>query len=119
MGNDEGIRCLCTPLTVPATEIGDVLPDRSGEPSECILEGASRSPVALVLEDPTAGAAFWPSVLPTSNRCPVRNVSEFDAEITDSVGLLGRFEVDAMPATPWKELEGAAGGKELRQSRCA
>jgi hypothetical protein len=78
------------PLAVPASEIGDDLPDRSGEPSTRILDGASSKPTAIVLEEPTAGAAFCPSVLPTCSRCAVRIVDELVVDTTESVGLLGR-----------------------------
>ena len=63
----DGTRDRCAPRTVPATDTGDDLPDLSGEPSERILEVDSKCPVAFALDDPTAGAAFWPSILPTCN----------------------------------------------------
>lgn len=49
-----------TPLHVPAqeVEVGEDLPDLSGEPSDLIFEATSSSPVAFVFELPTAGAAF-------------------------------------------------------------
>ena len=99
MGNSDGTLCLCTPRMVPAVEKGDDLPDRSGEPSERIFEGASRRPVALVLDDPTAAAAFWPSVLPTCNRCGGRSEDEFVCEMTESVGLPGLSKVEGKFAT--------------------
>lgn len=86
----EAIRGRITPLAVPASEIGDDLPGCSGEPSARILDGASSNPTAFVLDEPTAGAAFCPSVLPTCNRCTVRIVDELVLDTTESVGLLGR-----------------------------
>jgi len=49
-----------TPLKIPPpeSEVGEDLPDLSGEPSDLILEAASSSPVAFAFELPTAGAAF-------------------------------------------------------------
>ena len=73
-----------------AVEVGDDLPDRSGEHSERMRDGASRTPTAFAFDDPTAGAAFCPSVLPTWSRCGARSANEFVVESTDSVGLLGR-----------------------------
>jgi len=46
--------------------------------------------MALVLEDPTAGAAFWPSVLPTCSRLAGPREIELVVEMIDSVGLPGR-----------------------------
>ena len=47
------------PLKIPPeSEVGEDLPDLSGEPSDLILEAASNSPVAFAFELPTAGAAF-------------------------------------------------------------
>jgi len=48
------------PLKVPPpeTEVGEDLPDRSGEPSDLIFDAASSNPVAFAFELPTAGAAF-------------------------------------------------------------
>lgn len=86
----DDIRGLLTPLAVPAIEFGDDLPDRSGEPSIRILDGASSKPTAFALDEPTAGAAFCPSVLPTCSLCTVRRVDGLVADITESVGLLGR-----------------------------
>lgn len=73
-----------------AVDVGDDLPERSGEQSERMREGASRTPTAFVFDDPTAGAAFCPSVLPTWSLCGTRSTDEFVVEITESVGLLGR-----------------------------
>lgn len=49
-----------TPLKVPPpdTEVGEDLPDLSGEPSDLIFDAGSSNPVAFVFELPTAGAAF-------------------------------------------------------------
>ena len=44
----------------------------------------------MVLEDPTAGAAFWPSVLPTCSRLGGPRETELVVEMIDSVGLPGR-----------------------------
>lgn len=76
-----------SPRTVPATETGDDLPDLSGEPSRS-FGCDSNKPVAFALDDPTAGSAFWPSVLPTCSRCARKD--ELAPEVTESVGLLGR-----------------------------
>lgn len=73
-----------------AVEVGDDLPERSGEHSERMREGASRTPTAFVFDDPTAGAAFCPSVLPTWSLCGTRRANEFVVDTTESVGLLGR-----------------------------
>ena len=72
-----------------AVDVGEDLPDRSGEHSERMREGASRTPTAFVFDEPTAGAAFCPSVLPTWSRCGTRS-AEFVVDTTESVGLLGR-----------------------------
>jgi hypothetical protein len=53
-------------------------------------EGASRTPTAFMFDDPTAGAAFCPSVLPTWSLCGTRSTDEFVVDTTESVGLLGR-----------------------------
>lgn len=76
---------------MPAAETGDDLPDLSGDPSDRNFDKGSNKPTALALEDPTAGAAFWPSVLPTCSLCiPPRNAAaEFVFDSTDSVGLPG------------------------------
>lgn len=74
----------------PAVEVGEDRPERSGEHSERMREGASRTPTAFVLDDPTAGAAFCPSVLPTWILCGVRSAAEFVVDTTESVGLPGR-----------------------------
>lgn len=49
-----------TPLKVPPpdTEVGEDLPDLSGDPSDLILDAGSSNPVTFVFELPTAGAAF-------------------------------------------------------------
>jgi hypothetical protein len=39
-------------------DVGEDLPDGSGDPSDLIREVASNTPVAFALDDPTAGAAF-------------------------------------------------------------
>lgn len=83
---------------VLAMEWGEDLPDRSGEPSERIFEGASSSPVALALEEPIAAAAFWLSVLPICNRCRGRRDDELVLETTDSAGLPGLSETGDRPA---------------------
>jgi len=103
---------------VPDTDTGDDRPERSEEPSERSLVGASRSPVAFVLDEPIAGAAFWPSVLPTCNRLNGRNVKELAVDTTDSVGLFGRSIDGGRPATSRDVLEGTAmEDRELRGSR--
>lgn len=90
MGANDGTRSRCCPRTVPATDCGEVLPERSGDPSERIRAAASSKPVAFVFEDPIAGAAFWPSAPPMCNRCIARKAVEFVVETTDSTGLTGR-----------------------------
>lgn len=49
-----------TPLKVPPpeVEVGEDLPDLSGEPSDLIFDAGSNRPVTFVFELPTAGAAF-------------------------------------------------------------
>lgn len=74
----------------PTVEMGDDRPERSGEHSERMREGASSTPTAFALDDPTAGAAFCPSPLPTWSLCGARSTSEFVVDSTESVGLLGR-----------------------------
>lgn len=71
-------------------DTGEVKPDRrrSSSPSPTTLPGASRSPIALVLIDPMAGATFIPSKEPILNRG--RMDTEFVADVIDSVGLPGR-----------------------------
>lgn len=86
MAGSDDTRGLWKFLTV---ETGVVLPEISGE-SSARMRGASRTPTALVLEDPTAGAAFCPSVLPTCRRSGMRSAKEFVVETMESVGLLGR-----------------------------
>lgn len=88
MGFNDETRRLWTCLVAPTVETGVVLPDISGEASER-LRGASKTPMAFVFDDPTAGAAFCPSVLPICKRTGERSVSEFAAETIESVGLLG------------------------------
>lgn len=83
---------------VPARECGEDRPDRSGEPSERILDGASNRPMALALEEPIAATAFCPSVLPTCNLCIGRRDDELVFETTDSDGLPGRSRVCGSPA---------------------
>jgi len=86
MSGSDDTRGLWKFLTV---ETGVVLPEISGEIS-ARMRGASRTPTAFVLEDPTAGAAFCPSVLPTCRRSGMRSTEEFVVETIESVGLLGR-----------------------------
>ena len=62
MASDDGPRAALGPFSVVDIDMGDDRPDSSGEPSDRSLKCASRRPVALALEDPMAGAAFWPSV---------------------------------------------------------
>jgi hypothetical protein len=93
--------------------MGDDLPDRSGDSSESSLECASSRPVALVLEEPIAGAAFWPSVLPTCNRLKGRKLWELAVETTDSVGLPGRSKVEGSPETPSEEAGAPPTGEKL------
>ena len=74
-------------------DIGDDLPDKSGDSSdERSLEWASSSPVAFVFDEPTAGAAFCPS-LPIWSMVNGRKVAELAVDRTDSVGLPGRSKV--------------------------
>jgi hypothetical protein len=76
-------------------DIGDDLPERSGESSaDRNFECASSKPVAFILEDPTAGAAFCPSP-PACSILNGRKVAEFAVDRTDSVGLPGRSNVEA------------------------
>lgn len=92
------------PRMVPVGEAGDVCPDLSGDVSR-IFVCASNNPVALALDDPTAGAAFCPSILPMCNLCiPPRN-----DEVTDSLGLLGRSRVCGTSETAPDIEEGIAG----------
>lgn len=71
-------------------DMGDDLPERSGEPpSDLIRAAASKSPTAFALEDPMAGAAFWLSMLPMCSLCAGFKAKEFVVEITESVGLPG------------------------------
>lgn len=58
IGSSELGRCRCVPRMVCDIDIGEDLPDLSGEPSERILECASKSPVALAFDEPMSGAAF-------------------------------------------------------------
>lgn len=102
MGFNDETRRLWPCLVIPAAETGVVLPDTSGETSER-MRGASKTPMAFVFDDPTAGAAFCPSVLPICKRTGERNVNEFVVETTESVGLLGR----SWPA------EGLGGAREV------
>ena len=83
-------RKTCVIRPGPAVEMGDDLPERSGEPSERIRGGASSTPTAFVLDDPTAGAAFCPSILPIWSLCGARSASECVVDTTESVGLPGR-----------------------------
>ena len=46
------------PRKVADIDIGDDLPDSSGDPSRRSFECASSTPIAFVFEEPTAGAAF-------------------------------------------------------------
>ncbi len=96
------------------------LPDGSGEPSDRIFAWVSNTPATFVLKDPTAGAAFWPSMLPICKRLDGRMVVEFAADSTDSEGLTGRSESvgDRGPVTEVDELEGIiTGDRVLRGSR--
>jgi hypothetical protein len=108
MGNDDGIRYRAPPRRVTARDTGDDLPESSGDPSGRILDVASRSPVAFAFEEPIAGATFWPSVLPTCNRCTAWNVDELEVETMDSVGLSGRSMVGGISVEP-RELLASAG----------
>lgn len=74
---------------MPATDTGEERPDLSGEPSRNLGCDSSK-PVAFALEDPTAGRAFWLSMLPMCSRCTAPRKDELAAEATDSVGLAGR-----------------------------
>lgn len=99
MGCIEGSLDLCGLVTVE-TDTGEDLPDLSGEPSESLisLECASNKPTAFILLDPTAGAAFAPSIItlpPICNRLRGLNEVEFVVETTLSVGLPGRSIADA------------------------
>lgn len=73
--------------------MGDDRPDCSEEPSDRSFRCESSRPVALVLDDPIAGAAFCPSVLPTCIRLSGRK--ELAVETTDSVGLPGLSIVES------------------------
>lgn len=99
--------------------MGDDLPDRSDDGSERSFECASSTPVALVFDEPTAGAAFCPSVFPTCNRLKGRKFSELAVETIDSVGLPGRSGALGRPVTPSDEELGGPGmeGSVLRESR--
>ena len=57
---------------VPAADTGDDRPDLSGEPSDLNLDEGSKRPTAFARDDPTAGAAFWLSVLPRWILCIAR-----------------------------------------------
>ena len=46
--------------------------------------------MAFALDDPIAGAAFWPSVLPICKRLVGRKVCELVVDRIDPVGLFGR-----------------------------
>lgn len=96
IGNIDGSLCRGVPRIVPDIETGDDRPDGSGDPSGQSFECASRRPVALVLDDPMAGAAFWPSVLPICRRCVGLRATEFAVDTTDSVGLIERSVVTAI-----------------------
>jgi hypothetical protein len=99
-------------------DIGEERPDRSGDPSERNLDLASRCPTALVFDDPTAGAAFWPSTPPNCIRLSGRNVVEFAVDTTDSVGLTGRSIGEETPALlKGGRLVAAIGDSALRGSR--
>ena len=73
-------------------DMGEARPElseakKSGEIGVC----ASSKPVALALDEPTAGAAFCDSTPPViCIRLNGRKEVEFAVETTDSVGLLGR-----------------------------
>ena len=86
----DGTRGLSCPRTVPATETGEDRPDGDCEPSERIWAWASSNPVALALDEPTAGAAFWLSVPPICSLCRAVGKEVLDTEARDSVGLVGR-----------------------------
>ena len=73
------------PLIVPDTETGEDRPEGSGDPSRSLLCSSSK-PVAFALDDPTAGAAFWLSVLPMCNLCSTVG-NDVLADARDSVGL--------------------------------
>ncbi len=83
----------CVLVTVEV-EIGEDLPDLSGDPSESLksFECASNSPTAFILLDPTAGAALAISIIfpPICNRLRGLNDVELAVETTLSVGLPGR-----------------------------
>lgn len=70
-------------------DAGEVMPERSFRISLGGRPGASSKPTALVRTEPTAGAAFTPSIEPTLKR-GLRDI-EFDVERIDSVGLGGRM----------------------------
>ena len=57
---------------MPAADTGDDRPDLSGEPSDLNLDEGSKRPTAFARDDPTAGAAFWLSVLPRWILCIAR-----------------------------------------------
>ena len=97
IGTSKGTLCLCIPRIVLVREWGEDRPDRSGEPSEWIFDGASNRPIALALEEPIAATAFCPSVLPTCNLCIGRKDDELVFDITDSDGLPGRSRVGGSP----------------------
>ena len=58
IASSEGGRGMRGPRKVVDIDIGDDLPDSSGDPSSRIFECASSTPTAFVFEEPTAGAAF-------------------------------------------------------------
>lgn len=90
MGTAVDIRGRSSLRTVPVAETGEDRPDLAGEPS--LSFGCdSRRPVALAFDDPRAGSAFCPSMLPMCSRCTAPRNDEFAAEATDSVGLGGRL----------------------------
>jgi hypothetical protein len=72
------------------TDIGEAIPEfRSGDVSDRMVAAFSNMPVALALEDPTAGAALVDSEMPTWCLCMARKAEEFAVETTDSAGLPG------------------------------
>jgi hypothetical protein len=118
IGREEETRCLWDSRRVPDMDTGEDLPDSSGEPSDSsLLEGVSKSPVALALDEPMAGAAFWPVVPPTCSPSTARMADEFDVETIDSVGLPGRSAVCGNPTGPGTVGLGCTGeARELPRS---
>jgi hypothetical protein len=100
IGCIDGCLDLCGRIAV-TTETGEDVPDLSGDPSLFLnnFECASNNPTAIVLLEPTAGAAFVPSKITLPLSC-IRlrglNDVEFAVETTLSVGLPGRSIVEPM-----------------------